>query len=60
VLPGYISQATPIGIVDYQPNNRALDAAKTINHAFLYKRHSLHDYPLHIRMIMGYLIIMRI
>lgn len=46
MLPGYISQATPIGIVDYQPNNRALDAAKTINHAFLYKRHSLHHYPL--------------
>ncbi len=46
MLPGYISQATPIGIVNYQPNNRTLDAAKTINHTFLYKRHSLHHYPL--------------
>lgn len=46
MLPGYISQETPIGIVDYQPNNRALDAAKTINHALLYKRHSLHHYPI--------------
>lgn len=46
MLPGYISQATPVGIVDYQPNNAALDAAKTINHAFHYKRHSLHHYSL--------------
>lgn len=46
MLPGYISQATPVGIVDYQPNNAALDAAKAINHAFHYRRHSLHHYPL--------------
>ncbi|KKN45229.1 hypothetical protein LCGC14_0685300, partial [marine sediment metagenome] len=46
ILPGFISQATPVGIVAYQPNNAVLDAAKTINHAFNYKRHSLHHYPL--------------
>lgn len=46
ILPGYINQATPVGIVAYQPNNAVIDAAKIINHAFHYKRHSLHHYPL--------------
>jgi adenylate cyclase, class 1 len=46
MLPGFISQATPAGIVAYQPNNAVLDSAKTINHAFNYKRHSLPHYPL--------------
>ncbi|MFT7413586.1 MAG: adenylate cyclase class 1 [Methylophagaceae bacterium] len=46
LLPGYISQATPVGIVDYQPTNAALDAAKTLNHTFHFKRHSLRHYPL--------------
>lgn len=47
VLPGYISQEIPVGIVDYQPTNAALDAAKSINHTFQYRRHSLHRYPIH-------------
>ena len=46
LLPGYNGTETPAGIVDYQPTNKSLDAAKRINHSFQYKRHTLHHYSI--------------
>jgi adenylate cyclase class 1 len=45
-LPGYINLETPIGIVDYQPNKQALDAAKSHYKAFRHTRRALHRYPI--------------
>lgn len=45
MLPGYIDQSTPFGIVDYRPSNAALDAAKMLNHAFVHKHRALRYYP---------------
>ncbi len=45
-LPGYVNFETPVGIVDYQPNKQALDAAKSHHKAFLYTRRALHRYPI--------------
>ncbi|MFW5426737.1 MAG: class I adenylate cyclase [Methylophagaceae bacterium] len=46
VLPGYINLETPIGIVDYQPNKQAVDAAKNHHKTFSYARRALHRYPI--------------
>ena len=46
VLPGFVSHETPVGIVNYQPNDVAIDAAKKIHHSFQYKRHSLRHYSI--------------
>jgi len=45
-LPGYISDDTPIGIVGYQPSNAVIDAAKSINPHFNFKRRPFRHYPL--------------
>ena len=45
-LPGYISDDTPVGIVDYQPSNAVIDAAKLLNPHFNYKRRPFRHYPL--------------
>ncbi len=45
-LPGYISDDTPAGIVDYQPNNITIDAAKALDPHFNLKRRPLRHYPL--------------
>ncbi|MBL1320251.1 MAG: class I adenylate cyclase [Methylophaga sp.] len=46
VLPGYINLETPVGIVDYQPNKQALNAAKSHSKTFSYTRRALHRYPI--------------
>ena len=45
-LPGYISNDTPAGIVDYQPSDTTLDAAKKLSHSFQYKRRGLHHFSI--------------
>lgn len=45
-LPGFINLETPAGIVDYQPNKPALDAAKKQHHTFDYRRKALRHYPI--------------
>ncbi|MDC9724850.1 MAG: class I adenylate cyclase [Gammaproteobacteria bacterium] len=45
-LPAYISSDTPAGFVDFQPSDTAIDAAKTINPHFDFKRRPLRRYPL--------------
>jgi adenylate cyclase class 1 len=46
-LPGYINLEAPAGIVDYQPDKQAVDAAKSYHRAFSYTRRALHRYPIH-------------
>jgi len=45
-LPGYISDDTPTGIVDYQPSNTTIDAAKSIAPHFNFKRRPFRHYPI--------------
>jgi len=44
-MPGYITGA-PQGIVEYQPNKQALDAAKIQQRSFNYKQQAFLTYPL--------------
>ncbi len=45
-LPAYINLETPAGIINYQPNEQALAAAKSHHSAFQYTRRALHYYPI--------------
>jgi len=46
-LPAYISDdKIPAGIIDYQPNNAVIDAAKLLNPLFNFKRRPLRHYPI--------------
>jgi len=45
-LPGYVSDDTPVGIVNYQPSNAVIDAAKLVNPHFNFKRRPFRHYPL--------------
>jgi len=45
-MPGYTSDDTPAGIVDYQPSNAVIDAAKLVNPNFNFKRRPFRHYPL--------------
>lgn len=46
LLPGYISDDCPVGIMDYQPDNEALHAAVSLNRNFSYRRKALRRYAL--------------
>ena len=52
-FPGYISKNTPVGISDYSPSARALEAAKKVVRSFDYKRKALPRYDIHALFLMG-------
>lgn len=46
LLPGYVSDDCPAGIMDYQPDNDALHSAIILNRNFQYRRKALQRYAL--------------
>ncbi|WP_374088878.1 class I adenylate cyclase [Methylomicrobium lacus] len=44
-LPGFISTATPAGIFSYQPDKRAINAARQINRSFNLQPQRRHHHP---------------
>ncbi len=53
LLPGFISTQTPMGISDYSPDSRALDAAKKITRNLAYRRKALRRYDIFSIFLMG-------
>lgn len=53
MLPGYVNSETPIGIPDYTPSRRALDAAKKLSRSFAYKKRAQRIYHIHGVYLMG-------
>ncbi len=53
MLPGYVNSETPIGIPDYSPHRRALDAAKKLSRSFEYKKRAQRQYHIHGVYLMG-------
>lgn len=52
-FPGYVSKNTPVGISDYSPPARTLEAAQKVVRSFDYKRKALPRYDLHALFLMG-------
>lgn len=52
-LPGYVSATTPAGIPDYQPNRRALSAARVLSKSFEYKKRARQEFPILALFLMG-------
>lgn len=46
VLPGYVSDDTPAGLIDYRPDKTVMDRAKQLEKSFRYRRRALRRYPL--------------
>jgi len=46
VLPGYINDEVPAGLIDYQPDKTTLDKAQELETSFKYRRKALRRYPL--------------
>lgn len=46
LLPGYVSDDCPAGIMDYQPDNEALHSAISLNRNFIHRRKALRRYAL--------------
>lgn len=46
LLPGYISDDVPAGLIDYRPDKKILDRAKQLEKSFRYRRRALRRYPL--------------
>lgn len=46
VLPGYVSDDTPAGLIDYRPDKSTLDRAQQLEKSFRYRRRALRRYPL--------------
>jgi|TARA_R100001143_G_scaffold37028_3_gene34506 adenylate cyclase class 1 len=46
LLPGYVSDDCPAGIMDYQPDNEALNSAISLNRNFSHRRRALRRYAL--------------
>lgn len=46
LLPGYVSDDCPAGIMDYQPDNEALNSAISLNRNFSHRRKALRRYAL--------------
>ncbi|MGD9164688.1 MAG: class I adenylate cyclase, partial [Chromatiales bacterium] len=53
MLPGYVNSETPIGIPDFTPHRRALDAAKKLSRSFEYKKRAQRQYHIHGVYLMG-------
>ncbi len=46
LLPGYISDETPAGLIDYRPTRSALDRARQLESNFRYRQKALRRYPI--------------
>jgi adenylate cyclase class 1 len=46
VLPGYVSDDTPAGLIDYRPDKLIVDRAQQLEKSFRYRRRALRSYPL--------------
>jgi adenylate cyclase class 1 len=46
VLPGYVNDDTPAGLIDYQPDKQIVDRAQQLEKSFRYRRRALRRYPL--------------
>ncbi|WP_438970759.1 class I adenylate cyclase [Methylophaga sp.] len=46
VMPGYISDDTPAGLIDYRPDKTTVDKAQELEINFKYRRRALRRYPL--------------
>jgi adenylate cyclase class 1 len=53
MLPGFVNSETPIGIPDFTPSRRALDAAKKLSRSFEYKKRAQRQYQIHGVYLMG-------
>lgn len=53
MLPGYVNSETPIGIPDFSPPRRSLDAAKKLSRSFDYKKRAQRQYHIHGIYLMG-------
>lgn len=45
-LPGFVSEETPAGIIDYQPTKDTLDRAQQLDPQFQYRQRALRRYPI--------------
>ena len=52
-LPGFISTETPVGISEYSPNKRSIDAGKKIVRGFEFHNRALLKYDIHALFLMG-------
>jgi adenylate cyclase class 1 len=43
-LPGYVSKDTPVGIIDYQVDDKTINDAEQLSPGFRYKRHGIRHY----------------
>lgn len=46
LLPGYISDETPAGLIDYRPTKTTLDRVRQLESHFRYRQRALRRYPL--------------
>ncbi|WP_297809192.1 class I adenylate cyclase [uncultured Methylophaga sp.] len=46
VLPGYVNDDTPAGLIDYRPDKLIVDRAQQLEKSFRYRRRALRSYPL--------------
>jgi adenylate cyclase class 1 len=53
LLPGFVSSNTPMGVSDYAPDKRTLEAAKKISRNFSYKRKALPRFEILSLFLMG-------
>lgn len=52
-LPGFVSKQTPVGVSDYSPSKRALEAVKRHARSFDFKRRALPTYDIQSIFVMG-------
>ncbi len=52
-FPGYVSKTTPVGISDYSPSQKTLDAGKRLVRSFEHKRRALLQFDIYSIFLMG-------
>ncbi|HHH35949.1 MAG TPA: class I adenylate cyclase, partial [Gammaproteobacteria bacterium] len=52
-FPGYVSKTVPMGISDYAPSQRTLEAGKRLVRSFEHKNRALLQYDIHAMFLMG-------
>ncbi|MBI5040460.1 MAG: class I adenylate cyclase [Gammaproteobacteria bacterium] len=53
LLPGYLSSKTPLGIAEYLPSNRAIEAGRRLSKGFSYQRRAQRRFDIHALYLMG-------
>lgn len=53
LLPGFVSKNTPVGIPDYNPSDKTIEAAKRIEKTFEYKRRAMRSFDIVSIFLMG-------